>query len=176
MTSFRASDATSVFTDDSGARRRLLMWTVRGLIAAIVLSAAAVTFSLAAHVPLPDLPGPFSLPGSSSTERQATDTPDEDGASPDPDESTLADPTPTATPSAGTSKRPAATTTRGPGAPGSKPSSAPTTPSTSTPPAPTPTKTPGSKANHGAASTDAPRGNPTKNPSGPDKTPPGKLK
>ena len=175
MRTFRASDTTSVFTDDSGARRRLLMWTVRGLIGAIVLSAGAVTFSLVAHVPLPDLPGPFTLPGSSNTDRQATDTAG-DGLSPETDESPLVDPLPTTTPSSSDpTKRPTATTTRGPAAPASKPPSAPTVPG-STPPAPTPSATPGSKANHGAASTDAPRGDPTKNPSGPDKTPPGKLK
>ena len=51
---------TSVFTDDSGTRRRLLIWTVRGIIAAIALAAAAIVFTLVTHVSLPVLGGPLA--------------------------------------------------------------------------------------------------------------------
>ncbi len=166
------SGTTSVFTDDSGTRTRLVSWTVRGGIAMIVLAVLAVTFSLITGVPLPTPAGPLHLPGSSA-EQGPTGSGDE-----------AAQPVPAAPVAVGPSANPvptpaavpvSAASTKGPGT---------TTPAKSVPhptptpavPVPTPTKSPGSKANHGAASTKAPRATPTHTRGGPAPTPPGHSK
>lgn len=169
-----AEDAgtTSVFTDDSGARTRLVSWTVRGGIALISFAVLAITFSLITGVPLPTPAGPLHLPGSSA-EHAPTGSGDE--AAPQVPE-TPADfgtpagsaPTPAAVPSSvgrtnGSSKTQ-------PVKSGGHPTSTPAVP------VPTPTKSPGSKANHGVSSTKAPRANPTHTPGGPAPTPPGHSK
>ncbi|RZI87132.1 MAG: hypothetical protein EOO67_14750, partial [Microbacterium sp.] len=53
----------SVFTDDSGARRRVITWSVRGTIVAIVLAAGGLALALGTQVTLPGLDGPLSVPG-----------------------------------------------------------------------------------------------------------------
>lgn len=54
---------TSVFTDDTGARKRWLTLVIRGAAGLIGLSAVAVAVSVFGHVSLPGLDAPLRLPG-----------------------------------------------------------------------------------------------------------------
>lgn len=174
------ADSGSVFTDDSGARRRLLIWSFRGAVAAIAVAAAGFVLTLVTHVPLPGLDEPLSVPGFGSSERRAADSanPNQAGAGAAPGQ-----PAPTSGPTAVATDPTDATTPAGEAKSGgsqpagSKPSTpANPTPTPVNPPSATPTPSRGSKANRGAASEDAPRADPTHVPGATDKTPPGKTK
>ncbi|MCW2506056.1 MAG: hypothetical protein JWO79_4340 [Actinomycetia bacterium] len=161
---------TSVFTDDSGTRERLITWTVRSVIGLIVIAVLAVGFSLATGVPLPTPVGPLRLPGSSAPHHSTGVI---DQAGPQAPAGPAAVNPPTAHDRLATG--PTASPTQGPGSiqPG-RSTSGPT--STTTPPVPSPTKTTAAKANHGVAATKAPRATPTHVPGGPAPTPPGRAK
>jgi hypothetical protein len=164
-------EPTSVFTDDSGTRARVITWTVRSAIALIMLAGLAVTFSLVTGVPLPTPVGPLDLPGTSESHAS---TGSSDQAAP------VIPAAPVTTPSASATSNPAAIQagpTSAAGTPrraSSRPSSTSSAPTAT--PTPTPTKAPASKANHGVASTKAPRATPTHLPGGPAPTPPGRSK
>lgn len=59
--------ATSVFTDDSGGRKRAVTVAVRGAVGLIGLGAAAIAISVFGHVTLPGLEAPLHLPGANRT-------------------------------------------------------------------------------------------------------------
>lgn len=159
---------TSVFTDDSGARRRVMIWLVRGTIGAIALVAAAVMFTLVTHVSLPVLGGPLADLGNGGSPSVGADH--SGGKRPESDPIVPSESPTTAVSDAARSDA-AIRANHTPGAvSGSAPSTRPSTPSVT----PTGAATPGSKANRGAASTTAPRATPT--PRAPDKTPPGQSK
>lgn len=170
-----AQDAgtTSVFTDDSGTRTRLVSWTVRGGISVIVLAVLAITVSLITGVPLPTPVGPLNLPGSSaehaptgSGDEASQQLPEAPPARIGPSASSA--PTPAAVPASTRSTKGSSSTQHAKSAP--QPTSTPAVP------VPTPTRSPGSKANHGVASTKSPRATPTHKPGGPAPTPPGHTK
>lgn len=54
---------TSVFTDDSGKRRRVVSAAVRAAVALLSLGAIAVAISIFGHVTLPGLDRPLHIPG-----------------------------------------------------------------------------------------------------------------
>ena len=56
---------TSVFTDDSGGRKRVVVLTIRGAVGLMGLGAVAVAVSVFGHVTLPGLDEPLHLPGTS---------------------------------------------------------------------------------------------------------------
>ncbi|MCW2857888.1 MAG: hypothetical protein JWR52_3503 [Marmoricola sp.] len=160
---------TSVFTDDSGTRERLITWTVRSVIGLIVIAVLGVGFSLATGVPLPTPVGPLRLHGSSAP-HDTTGAADQAGPQVPGGPAAV---NPAAPDRLGTG--PTTSPTQGPGTtqPGRSTSGATSTP---TLPVPSPTKTTAAKANHGVAATTAPRATPTHAPGGPVPTPPGRAK
>ena len=58
---------TSIFTDDSGTRKRTVTAAIRGAVGLIGLGVAAVAVSVFGHVTLPGLEAPLHLPGINST-------------------------------------------------------------------------------------------------------------
>jgi len=54
---------TSVFTDDSGSRKRVVMLVIRGTAGALGLGLAAVAVSVVGQVALPGLDAPLRAPG-----------------------------------------------------------------------------------------------------------------
>lgn len=67
--------ATSIFTDDSGSRKRAVTVAVRAAVGLIGLSAAAVAVSVFGHVTLPGLETPLHIPSVNRT-NPTTDDPD----------------------------------------------------------------------------------------------------
>lgn len=59
----RDDAATSVFTDDSGSRTRVVTWTIRGVSCLLVVGAIAVGMSVVGQVTLPGLDSPLHIPG-----------------------------------------------------------------------------------------------------------------
>ena len=59
--------ATSIFTDDSGARKRAVTLAIRGAVGLIGLSVAAVAVSVFGHVTLPGLQAPLHISGINDT-------------------------------------------------------------------------------------------------------------
>lgn len=64
---------TSIFTDDSGARKRAVTLGLRGAASALGLGAAAVAVSMVGHVALPGLDAPLHIPGVSHTKQSNND-------------------------------------------------------------------------------------------------------
>src|SRR5882757_8858641 len=90
---------TSVFTDDSGTRQRLITWTVRTVIAVIAIAGLAIGLSLATGVPLPTPAGPLHLPGiGGSAPHGSSGSADESGIEQAPSVPTPASPSATSTP------------------------------------------------------------------------------
>ncbi|MCW2749502.1 MAG: hypothetical protein JWR83_612 [Aeromicrobium sp.] len=54
---------TSVFTDDSGSRKRAVAWTIRGASCLLAVGAVAVAVSVFGQVSLPGLDAPLHIPG-----------------------------------------------------------------------------------------------------------------
>lgn len=139
---------TSIFTDDSGARKRTVTAAIRGAVGLIGLGIAAVAVSVLGHVTLPGLETPLHIPGINSTNPSAKGTEPGKAGSTQGNLSTgtLTGTTPTAGPTAGNPARtaqptapttPRATpTTRTTGKPTTratgKPTSKPTTAATPT--------------------------------------------
>lgn len=175
------ADSGSVFTDDSGVRRRVLTWSVRSTIAAIVLASAGLVLTLGTQVTLPGLDAPLSVPELDGSSGRASEAPAQSGGSVD---APAAGQTPEApaTPAVLSAPTAAPTSAVQPGGTTPARPGVPTTPAnpagpTTTPAGPTASPTtPGSKANRGTASDEAPRADPTHVPGDPDKTPPGKTK
>lgn len=59
--------ATSIFTDDSGARKRTVTLAIRGAVGLIGLGVAAVAVSVFGHVTLPGLEAPLHISGIDNT-------------------------------------------------------------------------------------------------------------
>lgn len=64
---------TSVFTDDSGARKRIVTLAIRGATTALSLGAAAVAVSAFGHVTLPGLDAPLHIPGAGHAKTSTKD-------------------------------------------------------------------------------------------------------
>lgn len=97
---------SSVFTDDSGRRRRLVSVLMASAVGLLALGAAAATISVFGHVTLPGLDQPLRLPGTSSVNPSADQSQShrqDGGAKPD----RAVDGTATSpTPAAGSAERP----------------------------------------------------------------------
>ena len=135
---------TSIFTDDSGGRKRAVALAIRGAVVVLGFGAAAVAVSVFGNVKLPGLDAPLDIPGTqahSSKDSKTTSTRDTGKTSgtgqgststvvPAGQPTTAA--TPTATPTAKPTGKPtakpttAAQPTHKPTAPPGKPTSAPT--------------------------------------------------
>ncbi len=131
---------TSIFTDDSGSRKRAVALAIRGAVVVLGFGAAAVAVSVFGNVKLPGLDAPLHLPGtqahSSNNHKTSTEDP---GKAPGtatsqvvPASRPTTAATPTATPTAKATGKPtakpthAAQPTHKPTAPPGKPTSAPT--------------------------------------------------
>lgn len=120
---------TSVFTDDTGGRRRVVVVAIRSAVGLLGLGAAAVAVSVFGHVKLPGLDAPSHAPGV-ARHHAADDNPgssDGDtgaGRAPSPAAVVPVGSSPT---TSGTSGSPTA------GAPGTVPTAAPTSKATGKP-------------------------------------------
>lgn len=125
---------TSIFTDDSGARKRTVTAAIRGAVGLIGLGVAAVAVSVFGHVTLPGLEAPLHLPGINSTNPATKGTEPGNAGSTQGNLSTgtLTGTTPTAGNPASTAQPTAPTTPRVTPATGAtgKPTSKPTTAAT----------------------------------------------
>jgi len=134
---------TSVFTDDSGSRKRVVTWTITGASCLLGIGALAIAVSVFGQVSLPGLDAPIHIPGVGPS-RPRTPGAAASGSARAPDRSGTADVGTTSATTSGktsastptttvpTAKTPAATTT-----PKVKPSAKPT-------PAANPVHSPGS--------------------------------
>lgn len=83
---------TSIFTDDSGARRWRVVWAFRVAAALFVAAVSLVLVSAIGHVALPGLDAPLNLPGADSAAPPASqaDQPPRQQAAPSPDAARVA--------------------------------------------------------------------------------------
>ncbi|WP_456698381.1 hypothetical protein [Aeromicrobium sp. P5_D10] len=65
---------TSVFTDDSGSRRRWVAWTFRSTSVLLILGVLAVVISMVGNVSLPGFKSPLSFPGTGSGTSRVTES------------------------------------------------------------------------------------------------------
>lgn len=136
----------SVFTDDSGARKRVVTWAIRGASGILLVGALAAGVSIFGHVALPGLEAPLHIPGIGQTDK--TNAP--------PDRSTTA-------------------ATRGPNADSAATSGRSSTSDKSDTPAVAPTPTP-VKVTGKPTAKPTTAANPAHEPGSPPSEPPGKSK
>lgn len=169
-----SSEPTSVFTDDSGSRRRRVVWAFRAGAAALVAAVAVVLTSAVGHVTLPGLDAPLHLPGSAPKNPTASLS---DQTSPEPTVPTSSSATgdPSSPVGTGDAGRPGDATTKGQAATATPIRASPTAPTVAAPePGGPTTATTKPRGKPTAKPTTA--ANPEHSPGNPPTEPPGRAK